>query len=350
MRRCTGSTYVSRHGLLRSREHARGFTLLELLLVMSLIAVLMGVGIGVLARIDVGDRVGRSIVTDAVRSAHNWAVGRQAPARVVIDPVSRVVRAEGQRVIGTWHFESLPVEGAFGIDGVDAGVQLADDGFQGRALSFERAAGGAHVEIPVQHDPSFDLARGFALRVALRPSAASRGGAVLRIGETIGLETSEGGGLSAWFAGQAKTEQGDVERGGRTFVRSPHGALTAARWSLVDVRYDLRALVLSIDGIVVARTRDESPVWRLQGPLVISPDRTPWPGSVDSLVISAVAESEEMLLPQSVSFAPDSALEIVFASGGGLDRERHAELPRITLVDSEGATWSLLVHWLGTVE
>src|SRR5215207_669808 len=87
----------------RARSAARaGFTLIELLIVTMLIALLLGVGFGALARIDLGERVALSQVHNVLRSAHNWAIARSAPARVRIDPAAGTVRAEGLAILGTW--------------------------------------------------------------------------------------------------------------------------------------------------------------------------------------------------------------------------------------------------------
>jgi hypothetical protein len=87
-------------------------------------------GAGLFGRIDVSDRVARPLVQSVLRSAQNWAVSRGAPALVRIDHARGTLRAEGQLVVGTWHFETLPVVGSYVCLGAaEAAVRIIADGF-----------------------------------------------------------------------------------------------------------------------------------------------------------------------------------------------------------------------------
>ncbi len=130
-------------------------TLIELLLVMGLIALLLGFGVGAIAGLDLGTMGASSLVRSTLRSANNWAVARQAPSRVRIDPETGGVVAEGLAVVGTWHFEEEPPRGAFGLDGQLVGAELTDNGYIGRALRLVSDNQGACYEIPVHTDPAF---------------------------------------------------------------------------------------------------------------------------------------------------------------------------------------------------
>jgi prepilin-type N-terminal cleavage/methylation domain-containing protein len=331
---------------------ARGFTLIELLLVMALMAVILGVGMGIFARLDLGDRVAVALVQDALRSAQNFSVARSAPARVRIDAKSGAMRAEGMLVIGTWHFEGLPIRGAFGIEGSMLGGRLVDDGFQGQALSFVGEPARSKVEIPVQGDPSWDLRDGFALRCALRPAKES-GGPVLAIGETVGLETTGSGGVHAWFAPEVTDPHGervDLRRGGRIPLDAPSGSLVPDRWAVVEIQYDRRALRLFVDGALAAEVEESAPVWKVDGPIVLSPSSAAWPGAIDNLSVSAVAAREESRLPRGASFAAGTPSEILFAPGGGLDRDVHKEPVRIAIDFEDGRHVPILVNRFGTVQ
>jgi hypothetical protein len=91
-------------------------------------------------------------------------------------------------------------------------------------------------------------------------------------------------------------------------------------------------------------------VWRTDGPLILSDDSLPFPGKLDSLVVSAQIEGEPGVLPQSFTFAPDSARTIQFAAGGGLDRLVHADVPRVGLLFEDGERKDISVGLFGTVE
>jgi prepilin-type N-terminal cleavage/methylation domain-containing protein len=327
----------------------RGFTLIELMLVISIMALLLGIGLGVFSRLDLGDRATQSLVENAIRSAHNWSVARHAPARVTIDAKEGTLLTEGLAVIGTWHFEKQPIEGAFGLDGVMGGGRLVEDGFQGRALSFVGEPPHSRVEVPVQQDPSYDLRRGFALYCALRVEAG-RGGALLKIGDSVGLNVTGESSVQGWFLSETRDDQGLPQRGGTVQIETPPLALPSARWAEVELRYDRRHLELFVDETLVARVAESSPVWKIEGPLVISPGIAPFQGAIDNLVISAVAGEEEIRLPKTVAFAKDVPRQILFAPGGELDRFAHREPLRVALEFEDGREVPILVNLYGTVE
>lgn len=335
----------------RDASPRTGFTLIELLIVISLIAIVLGLGLGVFARLDLADRTAVSLVQNLLRSAHNWSVAREAPARVVLDEKSRSLRAEGMQVVGTWHFEGN-VEGAFGLDGAQMGGRFVDDGFQGQALSFAGEGARARVEIPVQLDPSFDLGRGFTIQCALRMQPG-QGGSLLALGESAGIETSEDGRVKGWISAETQDEKtGEPQKGGRIPLESPALALTPGRWTELEFQYDRRALRLYADRVLVAEVDEDAPVWKLDArtPLVLSPGNQAWPGAIDNLVISAVGSEESVRLPRNVNFGKNAPKEILFAAGGALDRDAHREPVKITLEFEDGRTAPVVVNLYGTVE
>jgi hypothetical protein len=324
-------------------------TLLELLLVMGLMAMLMGAGIGVLSSLDLGRRAAVGTVQNAIRAARNSALARNAPARVLIDVKNSTVTSDAFAVIGTWHFESERLEGAFGLDGVLRGATLIDDGFVGRALSFAGGKG-AYAEVPVHQDASYDLSGGFAVECAVLITADG-GGKLLRIGESAGIEVSGARSIKAWFAPEVLSTNGTLTRGGKLSVETASGAIPEHRWTRVRVEYDRRRLLLELDGIEVARLEATAPVWRVEEPLTLSdPQGVSFPGAIDNLVISAVAASDELRMPETVHFTPDSVAEIHFDAGGNLDRELHTQPVQVTLQYADGTTAVVRVGMYGTVE
>jgi len=329
-------------------RHA-GFTLVELVVVMGIIAILLGVGVGLIARLNVGDRASVGIVHSVLRSARNWSVARDAPARVRIDAKSRTVQAFGLAVIGTWHFEASPVRGAFGVEGVSFGGHIVTDGFTGAALSFVGEPKSSRVEMPVHLDPAYDLSRGFSIRCAVRP-ARDDGGDLLAIGETAGIETSDDGSIRAWFAPVIVSQDGERRRGSRLVLATNGGLLRPGRWSEVEVQYDCRNMRIDVDGSTVALLAESAAPWTVEGPLAISPSTSPFPGAIDALVIAAVSGEERRELPKGVEFATGTPKEIVFAAGGGLDRDVHPEAVRFALTFDDGREAKILVNLHGTVE
>jgi prepilin-type N-terminal cleavage/methylation domain-containing protein len=326
-----------------------GFTLIELLIVMSLIALLLGMGLGVFSSLDMGDRVAVSSVQNVLRSAHNTSVALIAPTRVRIDAKQRTLRAEGLQIVGTWQLEGEPIVGAFGLTGTHYGGRFIDDGFQGRALSFAGEPGRSRVEFPIQNDPSWSFTEGFSVRCAVRTEERASG-SLLDLGRAVGIETTSDGAVKAWFVAQRSDDETQEGRGGKVSMSTAAGQITPSRWTRIEIEYDRRVFRILVDGQPAAELGETAPVMRLDGPLVLSPSSAAYPGDVDSLVVASVVASEPFELPDGVTFGKDTPGEIVFQAGGGLDRAFHFEPAKVLLEFDDGRKSTVLVNLSGTVE
>jgi hypothetical protein len=190
---------------------------------------------------------------------------------------------------------------------------------------------------------------GFRVACALRREKDGSG-ALLALGESLGLETLSDGGLKGWFAPEIVDAHGSSSRGSQVVVSAPAGTLPAERWSEVVLAYDGRTLSIEVDRALVGLTRTDAPVWRAEGPLVLSPGNQAWPGAIDDLVLSVVHPGETVELPSKVSFAKNTPREIRFEAGGGLDRTFHGEPVTLTLELEDGRTQHATVNLFGTVE
>ncbi|HED65713.1 MAG TPA: prepilin-type N-terminal cleavage/methylation domain-containing protein [Planctomycetes bacterium] len=336
------------HGNRSANRSARaGFTLLELILVLVLISILLGAGLGMFASLDFGREQAAGLVKNALRSAENTAIASQAPARVSIDRSLGSFRPEGMRVVGTWRFEDRSLDGGNGIDGRAAAELFTRDGYIGDALRFTDRRGEL-AEIPVHEDPAFDLRQGFTIDCVLRLEGTG-GGRVLTIADHLRLEVGQGGALRGSFRVRSIGESGRAAAGGVVVVRSNPGMLVPWRWTRVRLSFDRVEFVLFVDGVRVAAVPQSSEVWRVDGPLVLSDERLPFPGSIDDLVVQAAWGEEEVVLPESVTIV--SAPEVIrFAAGGGLDRREHPAPAEIVLGFEDGTRRTLTVGAYGTVE
>jgi type II secretory pathway pseudopilin PulG len=322
-------------------------TLLELLLTMVLLGVMLGIGVGVFSSLDFSRRSALALVQNVVRSARNAALARAAPARVRIDVATGTLAATALDVAGTWRFEGEGLEGAFGIDGRNAGAEHADEGYLGRALRLSHGRA-SYVELDAQDDPGFDLREGFAIDCALFLEGPQSGG-VLDVGGAAGLGLGGSGTLRAWLTSEVTATGGTARGGGRILVESQPGALEPGRWQRVRFEYDRRIARLLVDGVEVARTEESAPVWRLEGPLRIGDPRGSIQGLVDDLVVAVVAESEAAVLPPSVRLGPDAPAEVRFDARGHLDREVHAGPLAFQLDFDDGASQMVHIGLYGTV-
>jgi prepilin-type N-terminal cleavage/methylation domain-containing protein len=321
-------------------------TLIELLMVMALLGLLLGAGVGMLSSLDLGHRASVGLVQNVIRSARNSAVARGAPARVRLDP-SGTITAEAMEVVGTWHFEGDLV-GAFGFRGVNSGGVYVDDGWIGRALSFA-GQGGSYAEFPVGAAASWDFSEGFAIECAVRLEQPGAGH-LLDLGGAIGLDVTENLAPRAWLRPFVTDTTGTERAGGKFAVEGPAGALVGSDWHRVRFEYDRRTARLLVDNVEVAREELELPVWSLEGPLVLADSQRGFPGSIDNLIVSAVAASESVELPEGTAFSADAPALVRFDAGGHLDREVHSEPVEFHLEFDDGDRIRLRIGMYGTVE
>lgn len=331
------------------RRRRAGLTLIELMFTMALLALVLGVGLGSVSSLDLARGTSVTLVESTLRAAGNWAATRRAPARVRFDAEGGLLVAEGLEVVGTWQFESLPVRGAFDVLGELNDLELTDAGFIGKGLRLTGAPAQARFTAPVHTDPAWDLSNGFRLEVALRPEEG-RGGRILRLGEALALDGSAGGGLVVAFAAQRIDEAGRRVPAGIARLSVPDGSLPLGRWSRVLVSYDRRSLSVFVEGVPLASLAETSLVAPLERPLVIGDGTQIWSGTLDALVVSAVAVDGALALPRGVRFGPGVPPEVAFAPGGGLDRSLHLAPVRIPLLFDDGTTRAVTVNLYGTVE
>lgn len=332
----------------RSAAPKAGMTLLELLLVMVILALVVGMGVGMFASLDPARRQALGAVKNVLRTARVTAGARQAPALVRLDADAGTIVAAGVQVVGTWHFEDESLVGAYQIGGAASGTDITDAGHMGSALRLPADTPGAHALFAIDELPSFRFDDGFSLTFALRLDGEAAGN-VLTVGESFGLQLTSRGALRAWFAPNLITETGMPVRGGEVIAESAPGVVQVGEWAHVKVEYDRRELAVFVDGLLVADRRDDAPVWPVEQPMLVGDARGRLALTFDSFVVSAITPGEVVALPDSVSFAPDSVTEVRFDAGGNLDRRFHDRPAVIGLVYADGSRVDVRVGTYGTV-
>ncbi len=332
-----------------ARRRAGGFTLVELLLVVALLGVMMGLGLGLFARLDLGERVVRSQVVSQLRAARNHAVARQASANVELDAKDGIVRPSGLRVVGTFQFEDPSLEGALGQLPSMIGGRQVDDGWQGRAIDFVGEPDGAHVAWPVHQDGAWNPRHGWSISLAVKYSGQD-GGSLLALGESLGIGLGGDGSFSAWFAPELFDEAGETRRGGRVSLSSAPGVVPRGRWVVLEARYDRVRFELWVDGARRAHIAEDAPVWPPEGPLRLCPSQVPFRGAVDRLVVACASRDDGYQLPQGARLDPAGPSLVRFAPGGMLDRSIHQEPVRIRILKDEAPEEVVVVQMSGAVE
>jgi len=300
-----------------------GFTLVEMLVVLSILGILMGISIGAFRRAIPSRDVARNAVLDALRQARLFAIAESSPATVRLDPGGAerwpTVTALGRRTIAGWHLEGTDLDGwpdaAHG-----AGLEEEPRGAVGRAV---RLADDQPSWIDFGTTPAFDAADGFALECFVRIDEP-RSQALFAKGRGFSLRCESDGGLSAQVRVLGRDERGDPRPAFQS-VRSDEPVLVPGRFIKVAVTFDGLQLRMSVDDAVVAelvlqaRTefmpdRDASLLCGvLDAPAGLALDEVKWgifAGSVQELRDMEVGPGLRL-----VRFGPDGGLDPRFHGG-----------------------------------
>lgn len=110
------------------------FTIIELMVVITILSVLLAIGIGTLSRITSGYEF-ESAVNEAdtvIRSARNFALNRQTRSAVIFSPRENTICAIGEMPVALWHFEDAApstAAGAFGVRGTGYNTFITEGKF-----------------------------------------------------------------------------------------------------------------------------------------------------------------------------------------------------------------------------
>ncbi len=104
------------------RRHATqaGFTFFELMIVVSIITLLLGIGVTVLSRLSYrwGFEASVMRVQAVIRGARNFSLTNEAPSEVHVIPRENTIYAIGEKTVAQWHLEDAAggeTTGAFGV-------------------------------------------------------------------------------------------------------------------------------------------------------------------------------------------------------------------------------------------
>jgi prepilin-type N-terminal cleavage/methylation domain-containing protein len=336
------------------RGSRRGFSLLELLMVMIIVGLIMGAGLGLVTSIDFSSTQTAGAVKGVLRAAQSAARATGAPTQVELDAEGRTLRVRSFRPLTCFHFESPADEGTRGALPSIQDVANVADGYLGAGLDFSRSALDGAVEIDLHRDSAMDFLEGFSVELMLCLSADDAG-RIYQFGDVLGLDATAGGGLKAWLstARDGAGADGDVvervKRGGREDIDLPPGSLTPGLWHRVRFSYDRVLLCLEIDGFAAGALPVTAPVPRLTGPLVLGGRPSPFRGRMDELVVGLVELSEPLELPKGALWPADAPTAIRFAGDGSLDAQAHPEDLRLTFAFDDGLEETLTVGRFGNV-
>jgi prepilin-type N-terminal cleavage/methylation domain-containing protein len=244
----------------------RGFTLIEILVVISILAVLMGFGVGLIQRAGTGNLITQTTnaAANLLATARASAFG-SASAYVTVDTSDEgggTLRVFRQRPVFTWQCENF--EDASEIDSLkrEGGVEVVKDALvpslSGKHVQFDGNSSvaiedrpwqafvdGFSFECKVNVPPENTKSRmtlfkkGFAIEILVVGTDTGRYGAEAKI-LLQDDENGEGGGTFTLKTG---------ERGPETVVEW-EGPIIPGRWHDLRVSYDRNQFVIQVDGSV----------------------------------------------------------------------------------------------------
>ncbi len=311
--------------------------MMELLVVMGIIAVLLGISVGMFDRIDRGRtlRSASVLLKTAVRTVRNSARDRGAPAVLEVDPGANTIRTFAAETAGLWHFEDSG--GARGTD--VSGAEIVDGGILRRCA---RLSGGS---IDCGAWPFYEAERGFTFSLWIRPfreaSGLFAGGEVASRGRAFRLSVGSGGEVTA--------DVGLGPQGVAETLSTPPGAVVPERWTHLALSYDRRAIRILVDHVERTRRAAEAPPASAKGAgLRIGGGQRGLQALVDEAVFLVLREGDTLRIQDPASLVPGPVRLIYFDEQGRLDIVAHPRPAEIVL-QSRKETLTLGIGRTGSV-
>ncbi|MEE9392877.1 MAG: LamG-like jellyroll fold domain-containing protein [Planctomycetota bacterium] len=223
---------------------ASGLTLAELLVVLTLIAMISGLAVGMIRRGDggLGSEADAKLLRSAIRLARNTARRGGTGAQVVVDPKERQIEIAEVIPGGVWHFED------------DTGARGARILIEGDLVENGRLGGALKVSGGVTELGEFawqQPTNGFRFRVWIAPTQP--GSVVSREGN-FSLNLDDEGALRAdLFLGL---------QGENVSIETRKGVIPFGAWSLCELSYDRSSFEIRVNGVRYARKLRRDPVKR----------------------------------------------------------------------------------------
>jgi prepilin-type N-terminal cleavage/methylation domain-containing protein len=342
--------WQQRHRLARSRlkPAVHGFTLMEIMVVMSILAVLLGLTAGALQRAGksgVLDGAAR-VVRSALERARVLALQKSALSKITIVPGKQgapftppQIRMQVSRVAGSWHFDDAdPSVGGDGATVTLLGAGPAEgwvrSGMQLTPISRIRTA-------PVSRAPTMDPRFGFSLEMMVRPDGPGTLAAFAgESGDSSGfaLRLNADGSLAA--EATVRAEKGSLS------VQTRPNVIEMGEWVKVAIAHDGVELTVSAHNVIEARAPDLHEVVTEPGDALVLGNG--FSGVIDEVVYRTVSDLEPVNVDQQVEIGLNYPTSIRFNQEGRLNERFHSAPVAIPLTH-ERRTVTITVDMAGVI-
>jgi prepilin-type N-terminal cleavage/methylation domain-containing protein len=301
-----------------------GFTLIEMLAVLALMAILLGIGAGSWSRAVPANQLATFQLRDAVRRARHFAVKEGAPAFVMVEAPNdeehgAELTAGGQRTVGQWHFEEESLAG-YPNAPIATGADLVKNGVIGHGL---KLSGTKPAFLDLGRSSSFDAVDGVFLEMFVKPDMP-RARVLFEKGPSYSLSLDTDLKLRGHVMLRTEAEL-ERDTGKRLDIEAGGAPLPVGCYSRVSMAFDGQAISISIDGLVRSHYRLPARARMLPAPaaaLMIGKVGEPFGGEIDEARVAVLVLERSRELPPAVKFGAKH-FDIRFDPGGMLDPLYH---------------------------
>ena len=305
----------------RTATKPDGFTLMELLIVFSIMAVLFGLSIGAFARISRGsllDANELAVRAALLRSRINARTKATLTSVTVVPAdikrgIPALLRSAYTVTAGSWHFEEASGKTLGGKNrwAMLRSVTRGDEGTVGRCAMFN--GGGTIVSEP---HADLDPTHGFSFSMDLMVAPENSGAKLFSYGDTFSLQLGEKGDLIGFVTLDAENEEVRLQTG--------PDVIEPDAWTRVALIFDGLELMVVSHNVIEARKKVSSPLRRPKAQERLTIGSGDLKGRVDEVLYQTMIFEEDEQLDPDIDFQIQPPVTVRFDVDGRLDPRVHS--------------------------